>query len=176
MTATNAIPGWIPYLNNHAQDYIASNGQSLGGAQINIEGTNNPFGSPSVQGKYFILLQGSGAGFQTSAAIGQTAQIPNSTQSILFLGAVFGSLQVSFNGNPLAFSVAGTTPNNYNIYQADISTYAGQTGELLFLTPFNANAIIDNIQFSSTAVPEPGSLALVGLGAALFGFHRRRKP
>ena len=174
VTASNAIPGWTPYLGNFAQDYVASNGASLGGPQVNIEGTNNPFAYPSVQGKYWILLQGAGIGSgHDSAGIGQTAQVPASAQSILFWGSIFGSLDVSFNGNALPFAAAGTTANNYIIYQADISPYAGQIGELLFSAPFNANAIIDNIQFSSTAVPEPAALALMALGATLL-FSRRK--
>ena len=172
--SANAIQGWIPYLDNSAQDYVASNGASLGGAQINIEGTNNPFGYLAVQGKYFILLQG-GSFAGHSSGLGQTEQIPITTQSILFWGALFGGAQVLFNGNPLSFAVTGTTPNNYNIYQADISAYAGQTGELLFFTPFNTSAIIDNIQFSSTAVPEPSALALTAIGAAWLGFRRWKK-
>ena len=174
--ASNAIPGWTPYLGSFAQDYVVSNGASLGGPQVNIEGTNNPFSYPSVQGKYWILLQGAGIGSgHDSAGIGQTAQVPASAQSIMFWGSIFGSLDVSFNGNALSFAAAGTTANNYIIYQADISPYAGQIGELLFSSPFNANAIIDNIQFSSTAVPEPATAALVLLGGAWLLTRRRRQ-
>ena len=33
--------------------------------------------------------------------------------------------------------------------------------------------MLDNIQFSSTAVPEPGTLALLAVGGLLFSFRRR---
>ena len=173
--ASNSIPGWTPYLGGVAQDYIASNGVSLGGAGITIDGTNNSQGYVPAQGKYFIILFGPNYGEQhLSTAIGQTAQVPLSAQSILFWSAIYGSLDVSFNGNLLPFAPAGATANNYTLYQANISFYAGQIGELLFASPYGASAIIDNIQFSSSAVPEPGTLALVALGASLLGLRRRR--
>jgi hypothetical protein len=51
---------------------------------------------------------------------------------------------------------------------------------LLFNDPyyggtFGGPATLDNIQFSSTAVPEPSELALGALGALLLGFRRWRK-
>lgn len=174
--ASNSIPGWTPYLGGVAQDYIASNGVSLGGAGITIDGTNNSQGYVPAQGKYFMILFGPNYGEQhLSTAIGQAAQVPPSAQSILFWSAIFGSLDVSFNGNPLSLSPAGATTNNYTLYQADISFYAGQVGELLFSSPYGANAIIDNIQFSSTAVPEPGALALAALGALLLCLRSQRE-
>ena len=173
--ASNSIPGWTPYLGGIAQSYVTSNGVSLGGAMISVYGTNNSQGYLPVQGKYFILLLGPGSGEQhLSTAIGQTAQVPASAQSILFWGSIFGSLDVSFNGNALSFAAAGTTANNYIIYQADISPYAGQIGELLFSSPFNTGSFIDNIQFSSTAVPEPSALALLGLAVSALHLYRRR--
>jgi len=67
-------------------------------------------------------------GNQTTTGVGQTGQIPASARSITFWG-YFSSFPntVSFAGNPLTVSVIATTPD-YDIYQADISQYAGQTG------------------------------------------------
>jgi len=172
--STNAIPGWIPYLDGVAQDYIASNGLSLGGAAVSIEGTNNPTGFPPVQGNYFILLQGAGFGNTGSAAIGQTGQIPLTAQSLLFWGRI-GDLQITFGGQALSFSAVGSTPN-YTIYQADISPFAGQIGELLFSNPnYNTYGIIDNIQFSNTPVPEPSALGLSVLGGLFLACRRWRE-
>ena len=174
--ASNAVPGWTPYFDGFANDYVSSNGISLGGPQVSIETTNNVQGYLPVQGKFFLLLGGSFSGGNSTASIGQTGQIPLSAQSILFWGSIFGSLDVSFNGNALSFAAAGTTVNNYTIYQADVSTYAGQIGELLFSSPFNTHAFIDNIQFSSTAVPEPGILAFTVLGGlGLFLIKKRQR-
>jgi PEP-CTERM motif len=89
-----------------------------------------------------------------------------------------GGLQVTFNGQPLTFLTTGSTAN-YIIYTADISAYAGQTGQLLFADPYYTNtqggpASIDNIQFSSSSVPEPSAFALGALGTLLLGFRRWR--
>jgi hypothetical protein len=68
----------------------------------------------------------------------------------------------------------------YNIYQADISPFSGQTGMLLFFVPAELGGIggiggfIDNIQFSATAVPEPREWALAMLGTLLLGFRRAK--
>ena len=170
-TATNALPGWIPYLSGFPAAYVGSNGVSLGGPMVSVHGSNNFQGYPPVQGKYFIFLQGGFSGSIAPAAIGQTGQIPLSAQSILFWGGISTGVQISFNNNPLSFAVIGTT-NTYNIYQADIYPYAGQTGELLFFSPHNTGGIIDNIQFSSTAVPEPSTTAFAALGILFLGFRR----
>jgi hypothetical protein len=84
-------------------------------------------------------------------------------------------MQITFNSQPLNFLVTGSSAN-YDIYTADISAYAGQTGQLLFTVPPYVNsAILDNIQFSSSPVPEPAALALAALGAGLLGCLRRRQ-
>jgi hypothetical protein len=80
------------------------------------------------------------------------------------------SSEVSFGGHALSLSVLGITPN-YDIYGADISAFAGQTGELRFTAPPQTLNIIDNIQFSDQPVPEPGVLGLSALGALLVGWR-----
>jgi hypothetical protein len=61
-----------------------------------------------------------------------------------------------------------TPPDAY-----DISAYAGQTGQLLFsVPPQSSGGILDNIQFSSTPVPEPGTFGLFAMGGALLAWRR----
>jgi len=67
---------------------------------------------------------------------------------------------------------------NYEIMAGNISTFAGQTGQLLFTalpgTEDNAGSgLLDNIEFSSLPVPEPNEIALAALGALFLGFCRR---
>ena len=184
--ASNAIPGWTAYISGVSQTYIVYNTVPLAAPAVTLQGTNNILGHPPIQGKYFVMLWGEfnpnppgNPAFETnSAAIGQTGQIPLFAQSISFWGTI-GGMQATFNGQPLDFLVTGSTAN-YTIYSADISAYAGQTGQLLFNDPyyggtFGGPATLDNIQFSSTAVPEPSELALGALGALLLGFRRWRK-
>jgi hypothetical protein len=74
-------------------------------------------------------------------------------------------------------------PNqNYALYQADISSYAGQEVELKF-TVFAQNPYrsqlhgmeLDNIQFSPVAIPEPGTFFLTAAALTLlFGIRAWR--
>ena len=162
-----AFPGWIAYAP------VIYDTTSLGGALVILVDSNAPSGGAPlpIQGNYSVLLEGSIPFAATSASIGQTGTIPITAQSLTFF-ANQGGLQVAFNGQNLPFSAIGTGAN-YTIYGADISSYAGQTGQLLFTTPVQAFALLDNIQFSTEAIPEPNGLVLFGLGALLLGFFRR---
>jgi hypothetical protein len=76
----------------------------------------------------------------------------------------------------LTFNAIGSG-SGYTIWQANISAYAGQTGQLEFTAPWQTQGLLDNIQFSSFPVPEPSGLPLAVLGAGLIGLLRwRRSP
>jgi len=180
--ASNAIPGWTAYISGVPQTDIIYNSVPLSAPSVTLQGTNSPY-YQAIHGQYSMMLWGEfnplQLSFKTnSAAIGQTGQIPISAQSLLFWGAI-GGMQVTFNGQPLTFFTIGST-TYYNIYGTDISAFAGQTGELLFLNPnygYPPNggpATIDNIQFLTSSVPEPSTLALGALGGLLLGFRRWR--
>lgn len=165
---TNAFPGWTVNAL-----YVMYNDISLSGSSISIIDTNSSW--PPIQEKYFALLASANyPPTATTISLGQIVTIPLWAQSITFWGSI-GGMQVTFDGNPLLFSAIGSG-SNYTIYGADISAYANQTGELLFaLPPYVANATLDNIQFSSTPVPEPGIGGLLTLGGLLLGWRRWRK-
>ena len=178
VSASNAIPGWTAYYSTSAStnqtDAVGYDTLSLGGAAVILEDTNaSSLGYPPLQGSYSVLLEGSYSDTPTAAAIGETGIIPSTAQSLTFyLGDLYGTFQVFFNGQPLNYVETGSTAN-YGIYTADISAYASQTGQLLFSASSLSGAMLDNIQFSSTAVPEPGTLALLAVGGLLFSFRRR---
>jgi hypothetical protein len=161
------VPGWQP-------STIVFNEMTLNRASVSLVGTNL---FQPLQGNYSILLQGGNlpAPYTNGASIGQTGQIPLTAKTILFWG---DSLQVTFNGQMLSIFAMNNTPN-YTVWVADVSAYSGQTGNLVFTAPWqntgglNTGLILDNIQFSSTPVPEPGGLAIYGLGVLFLGFRIR---
>ena len=173
-----AIPGWTAYLNGNPQSWIAFDGVTLGGAMVSLQDTNATFEGTVIQGNYSVLLLSSTAGTQTSASIGQTGTIPITAETLSFWGQNVGGMLITFNGQPLSFMAISNTLNYTTIYGADISTYAGQTGQLLFTalisSSFSTGGDIDNIQFSSIPIPEPSAFAVAVLGALTLGYHYRR--
>jgi hypothetical protein len=171
IAATNAFPGWTV-----TAPFIDYDDTSLSGGSISIFDSKPPLSLPPVQGTYFAWLIGSGNLGYGAISLGQSGQVPGGTQSISFWGIDAG-MQITFAGQPLNFVETGSTAN-YNIYTADISAYAGQTGQLLFTIPVNNNGdygFLDNIQFSSIPTPEPSVIALAALGALSLGFFCRRR-
>jgi hypothetical protein len=66
--ATNAFPGWTVIA-----PYVFYNDQSLSGGSISIFDTNQTISSfPPLQGKYFVLLVGSGNLQYGAISIGQS--------------------------------------------------------------------------------------------------------
>jgi hypothetical protein len=187
--ASNAIPGWTAYVGGVPQTDIFSNLPSAGSAWVSLLGTNPPSPGifsmePAFQGRWSIFLQGfSGntngftGGAPVVASIGQTGQIPASAESLLFWGNLslsYGNIfDVSFNGQDLSL-VTISNALNYTVYGADVSRFAGQTGQLLFSAGNNTYAELDNIQFSSVSITEPSAFALAALGALFVGFRRWR--
>jgi hypothetical protein len=167
----NAIPGWTAYLGGTAVAEINYNVPRKG-EQVDILGPGS--GYPLLQGNYYVYLAGSAI---NSAAIGQSGTVPAATKSLIVWGNVLGRPHATFNGQALTMQALGQGPS-YGIYGADISAFAGQTGPLLFYSAFLPGAggdIIDNIQFSSEPIPEPGGLALFALcGFGLLSQLRKR--
>jgi hypothetical protein len=178
-SGTARIPGWTTYGNYFTKTYesggdptiVLFNSEALDSASVDLEGTN--YFRPAIQGQYSVYLQGGTLAYQqvnnttNGASIGQTGQIPLTAQSITYCG---NALQVTFNGQPLSFMDISNTLN-YAIWGADISAYAGLTGQLLFTTPGLNYGMLDNIQFSSVAIPEPSIFGLLVLGGLLYSFR-----
>ncbi|HEV2331294.1 MAG TPA: PEP-CTERM sorting domain-containing protein [Verrucomicrobiae bacterium] len=154
----------------------------LGGAIVALVDSNAPSGLAPLplQGNYSAFLEGSEPAADTTASLGQTGTIPGTAQSLIFWGNISGSLEVSFDGQALSL-VDISNAVNYTVYGVNISAFAGQTGQLLFSTPpqesdFQVDtAEIDNIQFSGSPVPEPGTVALCALGGLALALRWRKK-
>jgi len=178
VTVASALPAWTVSYGISPQTQITFNSPALGSTWVTLIGTGYQ-GYPGIQGpideNYSVLLQG---GVTASAAsISQTGLIPGSTQSLLFEAKPGpGPLDISIDGQNIPYMVVGTGAN-YTLYGADISTWAGDTEQLMFsaLEGYGGgnNWLIDDISFSTTAVaPEPSVFALTAIGGLLFGARK----
>ena len=176
---TNGIPGWTAYFTDTSGTYINPNifydTRAIDGAAVSLHDTNSDSLQP-LQGQFSLLLQGSSPFFPpASASIGQTGRIPLNALSITFYLSLDSSFQVSFNGQNISLLQLSST-SNYGIMGGDISAFAGQTGQLLFTAlPNIGYGGLDNIQFSSSPIPEPSMLCLSTLGALLLGYRHLRR-
>jgi len=181
---TSALPGWTVYYSNssgtNAATQVWYDGISLGGAIISIIDTNAPSFSP-IQGKYSAFLFGGGTSENLlSASISQTGLVPVGTQSLLFDAYVSGnSFNVMLGGQTINMTPLQTFAN-YTLYGGNIpSNFAGQSELLSFTEPPATGTQpsmfeLDNIQFSSSVVPEPSTLALCALGGLFLAWRNRR--
>jgi hypothetical protein len=162
--ASDAIPGWS------AGGFISHNDLSLGGAAVIIYGPSWSDSRYILDGRYSLALEG--------PAIWQSGQVPVDSKSLLFDAFTFTgatpAMKVTFAGNDLPF-IPLRDQGNYIVYGADITGFAGQAGELRFSSTELSATILDDIRFSTVAVPEPGTVTLFFSGLAILGFIRRRR-
>jgi hypothetical protein len=180
ITVANALPGWTVDYGSAQQTQILYNDPSLGDTAVTLYANGYP-GSPVpvIDGNFSVLLQGGLLnGVTTAASISQTGLIPSGTQSLLFdVGSPTfppSPPQVSIGNQELSLFPVGSV-GNYTIFGGNISEWAGQTEQLTFSSSFQ-NFLIDDISFSTQAVPEPSPLALTGVGGLLFALYRRLAP
>ncbi len=101
-------------------------------------------------------------------------------------GLGFNSNQVSYSTDGVGYTNFGApyNPTDYDVIQTfDFSAIAAveNQSQVFIRIVFNGgsgnqntNNALDNVQFNATAIPAPGSIALLGV-AALIGFRRRRR-
>jgi hypothetical protein len=175
----DAFPDWAAYYGSPSDpthsgslSEVGYDGISTGGAVISLDDSNAPAPYGPIQGNYSALLEGSTVAADTTASLGQTGTIPSTAQSLIFWA--WGNVDVSFNGQALSLVDISNTVN-YAVYAASISSFAGETGQLLFTAPVQTETVFDNIQFSTSPVPEPSTLALCALGGLSLVWRWRKK-
>ena len=111
------------------------------------------------------------------ASVSQLGRVPAGANSLLAWGATSDPnfYAISFDGVSLPVVTIDTTPN-YTLVGVDVSSLGGQNGELRFsMFPALSNPLnaleLNNSQFSTAYIPEPGSLALLAVGALLLGWR-----
>jgi hypothetical protein len=181
-TGIATVPGWTAYNDGVSSNYsggmtLIYNDRPIDSPGICLEGADYP-GERAIQGNYSVFLM-SGSylypGWPEGVQIRQSGRIPPTARSLTYWGDSYGALRITFSGQVLLFSVMSSAPS-YTVYGADVSAYAGQTGELLFNAywPYGGG-MLDNIQFSNQRVPEPSVCSLSALGALLLGWSSLRR-
>jgi hypothetical protein len=182
---SSAIPGWTGYLGNNQQTSVLYNSGTIGSAAIDILDANN-LGGVIPGNNYTVVLQagndgGNGGAPNATASIAQTAMIPSTAESIVFTASfpLAAGWQITLKGQPIVVSQIGTVGSYYGVYAGNVSAYAGQVDQLEFTALYGAdgaeNMSLDNIQFSSSPVPEPNSFGLFALGGLFIAFCHLRK-
>jgi hypothetical protein len=176
-----ALPGWTGYLGGVQTARVFQNEVSLGASSIDILGPQWNKAPGIIDGNYSVYLQPGDNG--TTTSIAQSGTIPSGTQTLIFdawqppLATPFS---VSFSGDTLSPLVlfSGQSPSGqaYDVYGANVASFAGQTGQLEFTVfPNNYNSLLlDDISFSSQAIPEPNPIVLTGIGGLIFAWYRLR--
>ena len=177
---TQAFPGWTAALGVDPQTTVLYDAISLGQASASILDSQSTVARVLVGSSYTVVLQaGIYNGLAVNADLTQVGMVPANAKSIQFEEAG-SNFAISFTGQNIPMVAIGTGPN-YTVFAGDVSRFAGQTGALTLASmplgpnyPFNGN-LFDNITFSSSPIPEPGTGALFLSGALLLGLALRKR-
>jgi hypothetical protein len=190
VTFASALPDWNGSINGTPVTTALFNNYTLGAPSIDVFGPGWSSVNPGViDGDYTVFLQSIASGATGIASISQSGTIPTGAESLQLKAWSFqptAQFSVSFDGNtlfPITLSTGQTASGQgYTLYGFNVSPYAGDSGQLqITSTVPSGNGIswveFDDIAFSTTAVPEPGVITLLGIGGLAFAFRGwRRRP
>jgi hypothetical protein len=172
VAVTNALPDWIAYNGNSVLSDIYYVSNSFPGDSTSVE---LEAGSLALNGNSLTV------GLYLGALISQTGLVPTDAGSLEFEaegpgpgGSLAGSgFYITLGGQGLSYS-ALSEGSGYTVYAANIpADLDGQTEPLSFgIQGLGGEALIDNVAFSTSSVPEPGPYGLISVGVVLYGFWR----
>jgi hypothetical protein len=178
--SASAFPGWTCYTGTTVETLALYDNLFLDSSGIGIVDNNSSFGL--IQGQYTAMLEAGlalGTSQPANTTLSQTAVVPAGTQSLLFDAIPEGdanSFAVTLNGQTLSLILLSSA-SGYDVYGADIQSWANQTATLSFTVfaqqPHVDNNILylDDIQFSTSSVPEPSILGLSALGGLFLAWR-----
>lgn len=176
-----AAPGWS-HSSGSDTSTIYYGLEHMGGTQYYmLYDSSSPISAPGTQlaGRYSIGFSSGYAGPNsgtpwTQAYLSQTGAIAGDVQSVRFL-ARGASFDVFVGGVQIPVQFLGG-----NAYAGDISAFAGTISEFKIVNTsltIHDPVVVDNIVFSTVAVPEPSTVALTSMGVlALFLWFRTKQP
>ncbi|HEV2327389.1 MAG TPA: hypothetical protein VGY56_01220 [Verrucomicrobiae bacterium] len=145
--------------------YYISNSFPGVATSVELEG-----GSLAVSGDFSV-------GLYLNSSISQTGTVPGNAESLEFEAYAPGAnglggsdLTVSLGGKSLPIVSEGGELHGVNIPAG----MDGQVETLIFGCQGigSGNVLLDNIEFSTSSVPEPGEFGAIGVGVVLFGVFR----
>jgi hypothetical protein len=161
------LPDWTVDYGSVSQSQITYNDPALGSTWVSIDYENGA----QLDQNCSVLLQGGTT--ESAASISQTGLVPANAKAIGYL-AETDDLTVTLGGQQIPVIDFQDYPN-YSYYIGNIPVAdAGEPEQLTFSVPEGLSdyAILDDIQFPTSPVPEPSTFALI-LPAILFIGLRR---
>jgi hypothetical protein len=164
-----AFPRWTV---DGSGTVVMYNTLSIGAPAVDLMGPNfpNAVNYLPLEGSYSVLLQYFGyAG--SAPTLSQTGLVPIGSESINFLvGPGESDAVVTLDGVNIPL-----VPISDGRLAGDISTFAGTVSQLTFSTTSSTGyagnwLYFDDVQFSTSPVPEPASFVLFGLGVLFLGW------
>ncbi|MGA3164308.1 MAG: hypothetical protein ABSD77_08980 [Verrucomicrobiota bacterium] len=172
VSASAAFPGWSVFIGTNAQSTVLYNSATLGASSVAIlaGGSHSPV-SEVYDGNFSALLV---SGNDGDSSLSQTGLVPASANSILLyvnMGPqrLATNFSISLGGQTIQMvALENYVSYSFILYGGNISNFAGQVADLTLTSLSVGNGGVtyfelDDIQFSSSPVPEPSALSLVGI-------------